>query len=175
MSETTGVATINYPSSFKWGSVGYCPVGFEVKVWNCDGPVKKEVPPCKNAKSPKEFEQGEICFRGRTVMMGYLANPALGEDHVAEIAQKNAEAIDDEGTTLCPEKFGTGENIIWTLSQTVYLSMSIGDFSNSKGIRGPLFLVFLCSATELFLPRLDALGRQGLHGQGRFLPHHRAL
>eukprot|EP01044_Picomonas_judraskeda_P021054 COSAG03_NODE_4854_length_1412_cov_1.152323_1_plen_263_part_00 len=30
-------------------------------------------------------------------MMGYLANPALGEEHVAEIKQKTAEAIDENG------------------------------------------------------------------------------
>ena len=28
------------------------------------------------------------------IMAGYMANPALGADHVAEIAKKNAEAID---------------------------------------------------------------------------------
>ncbi len=30
-------------------------------------------------------------------MMGYLANPLLGEEHVAEIEKKTAEAIDAEG------------------------------------------------------------------------------
>ena len=30
-------------------------------------------------------------------MMGYLANPSLGEEHVAEIEKKTAEAIDVEG------------------------------------------------------------------------------
>jgi len=47
--------------------------------------------------NPTEEEQGEICFRGRHIMLGYMANPDLGEEHVAEITKKNAEAIDDEG------------------------------------------------------------------------------
>lgn len=39
----------------------------------------------------------ELCYRGRHVMMGYLANPSLGEEHVAEIEKKTADAIDAEG------------------------------------------------------------------------------
>jgi long-subunit acyl-CoA synthetase (AMP-forming) len=34
---------------------------------------------------------------GRNIMMGYLANPELGTDHVAEIGRKTGEAIDSEG------------------------------------------------------------------------------
>jgi long-chain-fatty-acid--CoA ligase ACSBG len=41
--------------------------------------------------------QGELCFRGRNIMMGYLANPDLGDAHVKEIEKKTAEAIDREG------------------------------------------------------------------------------
>ena len=44
-----------------------------------------------------EEEQGEICYRGRHIMMGYLANPKLGEEHVAEIQKKTAESIDSQG------------------------------------------------------------------------------
>merc|ERR1719316_2322371 len=40
---------------------------------------------------------GELCFSGRNVMMGYLANPDLGADHVAEIKKKTAETIDKDG------------------------------------------------------------------------------
>jgi len=40
---------------------------------------------------------GELCFRGRNIMMGYMANPDLGEAHVKEIEKKNAETIDVDG------------------------------------------------------------------------------
>ena len=55
------------------------------------------VPPAADMFRPTEAEQGEICYRGRNIMMGYLANPDLGPEHVAEIAQKNEEAIDSNG------------------------------------------------------------------------------
>merc|ERR1711920_770673 len=41
--------------------------------------------------------QGEICFRGRHIMMGYLANPNMGSAHVDELTKKTAETIDSEG------------------------------------------------------------------------------
>merc|ERR1712113_190783 len=40
---------------------------------------------------------GEICFRGRGIMMGYLASSDLGDKHLAEIEKKTAETIDNEG------------------------------------------------------------------------------
>merc|ERR1719329_31986 len=46
---------------------------------------------------PTDAEQGELCFRGRHVMMGYMANPDMGAEHVAEIEKKNRETIDEEG------------------------------------------------------------------------------
>ena len=53
--------------------------------------------PAVDPKHPTEAEQGELCFRGRNIMMGYLANPDLGAEHVAEIEGKTKEAIDENG------------------------------------------------------------------------------
>merc|ERR1711959_569877 len=41
--------------------------------------------------------QGESCFRGRHIMMGYMANPDLGEEHMATIQRKLDSAIDNDG------------------------------------------------------------------------------
>merc|ERR1712032_254665 len=57
-----------------------------------------EVPRCAaNAKVVPEDQQGEICFRGRHIMMGYMANASFGPEHVNEIEEKNRAAIDREG------------------------------------------------------------------------------
>merc|ERR1711915_205312 len=40
---------------------------------------------------------GEICFRGRCIMMGYMACKDMGDKHVAEIQKKNRDTIDAEG------------------------------------------------------------------------------
>merc|ERR1712232_532318 len=40
---------------------------------------------------------GELCFRGRNNMMGYMACPDLGAAHIKEIEKKNSETIDAEG------------------------------------------------------------------------------
>jgi len=69
----------------------------EVKIFK-EGPGKNvEAPLAQDINNPREEEQGEVCFRGRHIMMGYMANPDLGSAHVKEIQGKNAEAIDNEG------------------------------------------------------------------------------
>jgi long-subunit acyl-CoA synthetase (AMP-forming) len=51
----------------------------------------------KDMNNVPEESQGELCYRGRHIMAGYMANPDLGEEHVAAIQKKSAEAIDKDG------------------------------------------------------------------------------
>jgi len=100
MSETCGASTVSTFQAHAWGSVGFELPGIEVKVFKVDvggGGKKIECAKAPGLESTDEEFQGEICMRGRTVMMGYLANPDLGPEHVAEIEQKTAEAVDSEG------------------------------------------------------------------------------
>merc|ERR1719356_1687154 len=58
---------------------------------------KTEAPRAPDLNSTEEQFQGELCFRGRNIMMGYMCQPDLGQAHVMEINKKTAEAIDNEG------------------------------------------------------------------------------
>jgi long-chain-fatty-acid--CoA ligase ACSBG len=100
MSECTGATTFSLPQKHQWGSCGFEMSGTEVKVFQCsetDMNDKKECPRAPNLETREDQYQGEICFRGRHIMMGYLAQPALGDDHVKEIEKKTADAIDNDG------------------------------------------------------------------------------
>jgi long-chain-fatty-acid--CoA ligase ACSBG len=101
MSECTGATTWSTDEAHVWGSCGWAMEGTEVKIFRVaegtDGNTKTECPRAQVLGKPTEEEQGEICFRGRHIMLGYMANPNLGEEHVAEINKKNSDAIDDEG------------------------------------------------------------------------------
>jgi long-chain-fatty-acid--CoA ligase ACSBG len=72
MSETCGPATMSAAFRFKFGACGFRLQGCELKLDHVEGRDKEG--------------EGEICFRGRHVMMGYLYNEA-----------KTAETIDKEG------------------------------------------------------------------------------
>merc|ERR1740120_401818 len=67
------------------------------KVDPSDVNKKEECPRAPRLDSGEETYQGEICFRGRGIMMGYLASTDLGDKHLAEIDKKTAETIDSEG------------------------------------------------------------------------------
>jgi long-chain-fatty-acid--CoA ligase ACSBG len=100
MSECCGATTFSLPQKHQWGSCGFEMAGTEVKVFRVSETNmndKKECPRAPALDSTEEQYQGEICFRGRHIMMGYLAQPALGAAHVKEIEKKTADAIDAEG------------------------------------------------------------------------------
>jgi long-chain-fatty-acid--CoA ligase ACSBG len=100
MSECTGACTVSTDKHHVYGSVGYEMPGCEVKVFKVDPDdinKKEPVPLAANLFAASEAEQGELCFRGRNIMLGYMANPKLGEEHVKTIAGKNAGTIDEEG------------------------------------------------------------------------------
>jgi len=58
---------------------------------------KTEVPPATSLDCTDEKFMGELCYRGRNIMMGYMAQADLGPAHVAEIQKKTAETIDNDG------------------------------------------------------------------------------
>ncbi|CAD7968864.1 unnamed protein product [Amoebophrya sp. A25] len=86
----------------KMGAVGRPLPGVEVACFrdevDSDGHASwVRCPVVDSLENPDAEGQGEICYRGRHIMMGYFANPRLGEEHVAEIAGKNKCTIDSNG------------------------------------------------------------------------------
>jgi long-chain-fatty-acid--CoA ligase ACSBG len=113
MSESSAYGTISSDVRQLWGSCGFAAPGGQVRVFkhgldSQEGKV--ECPKAKDIDNPTEAEQGEICMRGRNVMMGYLANPKFGEDHVLEMQQKTGEAIDEDGWLHTGDMGCIGEN-----------------------------------------------------------------
>mmetsp|Transcript_10864 Transcript_10864/g.26626 ORF Transcript_10864/g.26626 Transcript_10864/m.26626 type:complete len:795 (-) Transcript_10864:300-2684(-) len=99
MSECGGATTLSLDQFHIWGSVGYPIPGVQVAIL-AEGKDGKyvEVPRAKDIFNAEEEEQGEICYRGRHIMMGYLANPDFKEDGGTEWAKKkNESAIDENG------------------------------------------------------------------------------
>eukprot|EP00924_Labyrinthula_sp_SR-Ha-C_P005030 maker-scaffold_1-snap-gene-19.26-mRNA-1 protein AED:0.01 eAED:0.01 QI:133/1/1/1/1/1/2/168/737 len=94
MSESTSCITWSSEEFHSVGSCGFELPGVEVKILDREN---KPVSESESVFVAKEESQGELCFRGRTLMMGYMANPRLGKEHVNEINQKNADAIDSNG------------------------------------------------------------------------------
>jgi len=100
MSESTGATTWSTPFTHSWGSCGFAVSGAEVKCFKVSDKNPRDKTECPRAQDPKnatDAEQGELCFRGRHIMNGYLANAKFGNEHVNEIKKKTAEAIDEDG------------------------------------------------------------------------------
>jgi len=100
MSESVLGATFSTPVAHQWGSCGYELSGWELKIFKVDPTdlnKKAECPPAPELSSTDEQFMGEICFRGRGIMMGYLACKDMGPDHLAEMQKKTGETIDSEG------------------------------------------------------------------------------
>lgn len=100
MTECSAAATVSSAKACQWGSCGMPLPGGEVKAFIVDPTdmnIKAEVPKAPSLDCTEDEYQGEICIRGRHVMMGYMACPDFGAHHAAEIQKKNAEAIDKDG------------------------------------------------------------------------------
>jgi len=67
------------------------------KVNDADFTKKENCPLSKSLEDATEACQGELCYRGRDIMMGYMAQPDFGSEHIKEIEKKNSETIDAEG------------------------------------------------------------------------------
>ncbi len=113
MSESSGPTTTNTPTTGRWGTIGFAPLGLEIGVFDTMDLKNKglvKVGPAKDVYHPTEKEQGELCFRGRNIMMGYMANPDLGEEHVKEMEKKTKETFFDgwlmSGDKAAVDKFG---------------------------------------------------------------------
>mmetsp|Transcript_28366 Transcript_28366/g.39446 ORF Transcript_28366/g.39446 Transcript_28366/m.39446 type:complete len:685 (-) Transcript_28366:755-2809(-) len=113
MSECSGATTISTDEFHIWGSVGFPLPGTEFAVLRegKDGKYE-EVPKAKDIFNASEEEQGELCYRGRHIMMGYLANPDFKEDGGTEWAKKKNEGSIDaagflhSGDKGCMDKHG---------------------------------------------------------------------
>eukprot|EP00924_Labyrinthula_sp_SR-Ha-C_P015699 snap_masked-scaffold_4-processed-gene-7.45-mRNA-1 protein AED:0.25 eAED:0.25 QI:0/-1/0/1/-1/1/1/0/746 len=106
MSENCGGAMANTDAAVQWGTCGYGFPGTEVKVFKVDPDDFNKKTECplvprnmflQGTAHIDEKYQGELCYRGRHIMIGYLANPALGEEHVETVRKQTASTVDDEG------------------------------------------------------------------------------
>jgi len=88
MSECTGPQTVSGPGYFQTGKCGHSLPGCELGILL--PPTEEELAADPNAKAKPQppGSEGEICFRGRHIMLGYMG---------AGMESKTAETIDKEG------------------------------------------------------------------------------
>jgi len=99
MSECTGACTGSTDQCHQWGSVGWAFPGCEVVAFKVSDKDLNEKTKCERAPKLDSMEdkyQGELCFRGRNIMMGYLACKEM-PGQKEEITKKTAETIDSSG------------------------------------------------------------------------------
>lgn len=92
--ETTGVHCMSMQHLL--GSCGSPLDGCEMKIVQVNEdsePTNKECPPTRDIMHPNELQQGELCMRGRNLMMGYMAQPTFGEEHVEEVKEASRKAL----------------------------------------------------------------------------------
>ena len=92
-SESCGIVTMTRAGAELWGSVGPALPGCEVRVLKPG--TMDEAAPARDLFAPTDAEKGELCFRGRNVMLGY-AESADGSD-AAAVRAKNAETLLADG------------------------------------------------------------------------------
>jgi len=100
MSECSGASTWSLDECHQWGSCGFEIPGCEVKAYRVDEKdlnIKTECKRAPDLDTIDEEYQGELCFRGRNIMMGYMACPDMGSAHQSETEKKTAETIDKDG------------------------------------------------------------------------------
>jgi len=96
MSEMCATATANKPGASYWGTIGGKMDGMEVACF--DKKTNEPVTTYFNyGAAVPDAAQGELRSRGRNIMMGYMANPRLGQEHVDMIMEKNKNTIDKGG------------------------------------------------------------------------------
>merc|ERR1712113_715601 len=100
MSESTGVVALSTREAHEWGCCGFPLPGVELGAFHIDPEnrhVKTLCPRAPSFSEGSEEYQGEVCVRGRNIMMGYMANSRVSTEHAEDIRTKLAETIDNEG------------------------------------------------------------------------------
>merc|ERR1719242_1702779 len=101
MSEMAATSTTNKIGASRAGSIGGKMDGQEVGIFKDGKRVNERF--TWGQEVPEEC-QGEVRTRGRNIMMGYLGNPDLGQEHMETIMKKNQETITKDGWICSGDK-----------------------------------------------------------------------